>query len=77
MKPEYKLLITYDILPGKQDSYYRYVLGEFVPTLRNMGVHMTSAWHTAYGKYPARCSNLRSKAMMFGVVRKLALTGAG
>ncbi|MBK9125561.1 MAG: hypothetical protein IPM16_20885 [Chloroflexi bacterium] len=54
MKPEYKLLITYDILPDKQDSYYRYVLGEFVPALRTMGVHMTSAWHTAYGKYPAR-----------------------
>lgn len=54
MKPEYKLLIAYDILPEKQDGYYRYVLGEFVPALRTMGVHMTSAWHTAYGQYPAR-----------------------
>lgn len=52
--PRYKLLITYDILPDRQDAYYRYVLGEFVPALRIMGIHMTSAWHVAYGNYPQR-----------------------
>jgi hypothetical protein len=52
--PRYKVLITYDIRPEKQDSYYRYVLGEFVPALRIMGVHMISAWHIAYGEYPER-----------------------
>lgn len=54
MTPEYKLIIVYDILPEKQESYYRYVLGEFVPALRTMGLHMTSAWHIAYGPYPER-----------------------
>lgn len=54
MTPNYKLIISYDILPEKQEGYYRYVLGEFVPALRTMGLHMTSAWHVAYGEYPAR-----------------------
>lgn len=54
MTPEFKLIISFDILMEKQEGYYRYVLGEFVPTLRTMGLHMTSAWHVAYGQYPAR-----------------------
>lgn len=52
--PKYKLLISYDILPDRQEEYYRYVLGEFVPSLRVMGIHMMSAWHVAYGNYPER-----------------------
>ncbi|MBC8099339.1 MAG: hypothetical protein H7Y11_07840 [Armatimonadetes bacterium] len=52
--PEYKVLIVYDILPDKYEPYYRYVLGEFVPALREMGLPMTFAWHVAYGEYPAR-----------------------
>ncbi len=52
--PRYKLLITYDIQPGKQDAYYRFALGEFVPGLRSMGIHMLSAWHVAWGDYPER-----------------------
>lgn len=54
MTPEYKLLISYDILPEKQEGYYRYVLGEFVPAMRTMGLHMVNAWHIAYGDYPSR-----------------------
>lgn len=52
--PQYKILINYDILAAEHEAYYRYVLGEFVPTLRTMGIHMLSAWHVAYGDYPAR-----------------------
>lgn len=52
--PKYKMLISYDILPDKQEAYYRYVLGEFVPALRLMGIHMVSAWQVVYGDYPER-----------------------
>jgi hypothetical protein len=52
--PQYKMLITYDILPDKYELYYRYILGEFVPALRELGLHMTFAWHVVYGTYPAR-----------------------
>lgn len=53
-QPAYKVLMTYDILHDKQEAYYRYVLGEFVPRLRNMGLPMLSAWHVTYGMYPQR-----------------------
>lgn len=52
--PQYKLLITYDILSDKYEIYYRYVLGDFVPAVRELGLYLTYAWHVAYGDYPAR-----------------------
>jgi hypothetical protein len=54
IRPQYKLLIVYDVQPDKHDLYYRYILGEFVPALRELGLHMLSAWHVTYGHYPAR-----------------------
>ncbi|MCU0498923.1 MAG: hypothetical protein MUF87_16345 [Anaerolineae bacterium] len=54
MNPNYKLIIVYNILPDHYDRYYRYVLGEFVPGLRELGLHMSFAWHIAYGNYPVR-----------------------
>ncbi len=29
-------------------------MGEFLPTLQNMGLYMTEGWHTAFGNYPIR-----------------------
>jgi hypothetical protein len=49
-----KLLISYDPIPDRREAYFRYVLGEFVPTLEHLGLKMTEAWHTAYGAYPLR-----------------------
>ncbi len=49
-----KLLLTYDIRPEVQDSYFQYMLGEMVPALQTLGLPMSGAWHTAYGDYPIR-----------------------
>jgi hypothetical protein len=49
-----KLILTYDILAETQDRYYQYMLGEMVPAVQSMGLHMSGAWHTAYGEYPVR-----------------------
>jgi len=49
-----KLILTYDPVPEKREAYFRYVLGEFVPTLEQMGLTLSEAWHTAYGEYPLR-----------------------
>ncbi len=51
---EVKLLLVYNIKPNREAEYYRYVLGEFLPTLQNMGLYMVEGWHTAYGDYPMR-----------------------
>jgi len=49
-----KLILTYDILPNVQDTYFQFMLGEVVPTLQSLGLIMGGAWHTAYGEYPMR-----------------------
>jgi len=54
MEDSVKLLLTYDPLPKHREEYFRYVLGEFVPALENLGLTLCEAWHTAYGQYPLR-----------------------
>jgi hypothetical protein len=49
-----KLILTYDPVPERREAYFRYVLGEFVPALEQMGLTLSEAWHTAYGEYPLR-----------------------
>jgi len=61
---EVKLLLVYDIKPHREAEYYRYVLGEFLPTLQNMGLIMVEGWHTAYGEYPMRLIAFRAQDEM-------------
>lgn len=56
--PQVKLLIAYDILPGRREEYYEFIVNEFVPAAQAMGLYMHEAWHTAYGDYPARLAEL-------------------
>jgi hypothetical protein len=47
--PEYKLLLQYDLIPEKQEFFFHYIRGEFVPSLQNLGLILTSMWHVSYG----------------------------
>lgn len=49
-----KLLITYDVKSGREEEYYRFIMGEFLPTAQSVGLHMVEAWRTAWGDYPQR-----------------------
>jgi len=51
---ELKLLLSYNIKTSREAEYYRYVMGEFLPLLQNLGMYMVEGWHTAYGDYPVR-----------------------
>ncbi len=48
------MLLAYNIKPNREAEYYRYVLGEFLPSLQDIGLMMVEGWHTAYGDYPIR-----------------------
>ena len=52
--PRVKLLMSYDIIPETQQTYYEFILREFIPKVQEMGLAVTEAWHTAYGEYPVR-----------------------
>ena len=49
-----KVLLSYDIIPETQETYYQFMLGELVPAVQGMGLGMAEAWHTAVGNYPLR-----------------------
>lgn len=49
-----KLLLSYDIPDQVQESYYRFVTGEFVPQVNRIGLELTEVWETVYGNYPRR-----------------------
>jgi hypothetical protein len=50
--PAVKLLMTWDILPGKEQEYFEYHIREFIPALENIGLSLNEAWITVYGKGP-------------------------
>lgn len=53
IQPAYRLLLMFDVHPNRYESYYRFMLGEFVPTMQELGLYMLSAWQV-HGEYPER-----------------------
>ncbi len=47
-----KLLMTWDISPEREQEYFEFVIGEFIPGIQRLGLETTEAWATIYGEYP-------------------------
>lgn len=47
-----KLLMTWDIQPGRDAEYFEFVVREFVPGITRLGLQPTEAWFTIYGDRP-------------------------
>src|SRR5512139_1248025 len=47
-----KLLMSWDIKPGRDSEYFEFVVREFVPTITRLGLQPTEAWFTIYGDRP-------------------------
>jgi hypothetical protein len=47
-----KLLMTWDIMPGREQEYFEFVVREFVPGMQKLGIQPTEAWYTTYGDRP-------------------------
>ncbi len=47
-----KILMTWDIVPGKEPEYFEFVVQEFAPKLVRLGIQPTEAWYTVYGSVP-------------------------
>lgn len=48
----FKLLLSWNIRPGKEDECFEFVMRELGPALLKLGVHPTDAWYTQYGSSP-------------------------
>jgi hypothetical protein len=47
-----KLLMSWDILPGREEDYFEFHIRNFVPALESMGLNLSEAWLTVYGEHP-------------------------
>lgn len=47
-----KLLMTWDILPGREQEYFEFVVRDFIPGIQQMGMEPNDAWFTMYGTQP-------------------------
>jgi len=47
-----KVLMTWDISPDRDQEYFEFVIGEFVPGVQRLGLQPIEAWATIYGQYP-------------------------
>jgi hypothetical protein len=47
-----KLLMTWDILPGREQEYFEFVVRDFMPSIQRMGMEPSDAWFTMYGEHP-------------------------
>ena len=47
-----KLLMSWDILPGREEDYFEFHIRKFVPALEDLGVALSEAWLTVYGEQP-------------------------
>lgn len=47
-----KLLMTWDIRPGKEQEYFEFVVREFMPGIQRIGLKPSEAWVTTYGDQP-------------------------
>ena len=47
-----KLIMSWDILPGREQEYFEFVVREWVPGIQRLGLEPTDAWFTMYGNHP-------------------------
>lgn len=41
--------MTWDILPNREQEYFEFVVGEFIPQIKPLGIKIVDAWYTVYG----------------------------
>ena len=47
-----KVIMTWDIAAERDQEYFEFVIGEFVPGVQRLGLQPSEAWATIYGSYP-------------------------
>jgi len=47
-----KLLMTWDILPNREQEYFEFVISDFLPEIKQLGIRPVDAWYTMYGEQP-------------------------
>lgn len=67
--PKVKLLMSWDIQPGREEDYFEFHIRKFVPALEALGVALSEAWLTVYGEQPRLLAE--AKIPNLSVARKM------
>ena len=47
-----KVLMTWDIAVERDQEYFEFIIGEFIPGVQRLGLQPAEAWAMVYGSYP-------------------------
>jgi hypothetical protein len=47
-----KVIMTWDIIPGREQEYFEFVVRNFMPGVQKLGMALSDAWVTIYGDHP-------------------------
>ncbi len=64
-----KLLLSWDIKPGRDQEYFEFMVREFAPGITRLGLQPTEAWFAVYGDCPQIL--MEGIASDLGTMRKL------
>ena len=45
-----KLVLRWDIQTGAESEYFEFMVSEFIPGIKRLGITQPGVWYTAYGK---------------------------
>lgn len=47
-----KVIMSWDIIEGREKDYFEFVVRRFMPGVQKMGMALSDAWVTIYGDHP-------------------------
>jgi len=47
-----KVIMSWDIIPGREQEYFEFVVRSFMPGVQKLGMALSDAWVTIYGDHP-------------------------
>ena len=59
----FKLLLSWDIRPGREQEYFEFVVREFIPGVQALGLEPSDAWLTIYGEQPQILTGVRVSSL--------------
>ncbi len=59
----FKLLLSWDILPGREQEYFEFVVREFIPGIQALGLEPSDAWLTIYGDQPQILTGMKISSL--------------
>ena len=59
-----KLLMTWDILPGREQEYFEFVVRDWIPGIQRLGLEPSDAWITMYGDQPQIMASAQTNSIM-------------